>query len=51
MERKVVTAQDAVQNLPARLVVFRNGLLKDLDKRIPHIGTVRAEGAFCEDVF
>ena len=51
VERKVVAAQDAMQNLPTRLVVLRDGLLKELHKRIPHVGTVRAEGAFCEDVF
>ena len=48
--RKVVAAQDAVQNLPTRLVVFRDGLLKEIHKRIPHVATVCAEGAFCEVV-
>ena len=48
VERKVVAAQDAVQNLPTGLVGFRNRLLKELDKRIPHITTVLGHGAFCE---
>ncbi len=42
-----VTAQDAVQHLPACPVAFWNGLLEQVDKGIPDLSTVLVQASFC----